>query len=215
MPVPRWWIKLWIEILDDPKMGMMQDHVWRRTVEMFLLAGELNEEGNLHTAEEIAWRIRGDEAEIIQALRQMEKVGIAEHLPDGGWRLTHFAKRNEALDDVTRQRLSRKAKQNSNAMGHRIVTKSDQKREGESDSEEESDKESLSLSAPVKEFLKLAGKDKFDKGQESQLAILAELIREHGPERAGLRQVGVAEAGYDGGQSDQLDADGRARVGGG
>lgn len=183
MPSPRWWIKLWIEILDDPKMGMMPDHIWRRTVEMFLRAGELNEDGNLHTVDELTWRLRGDDVEMIQALRYMETAGIVEHMPDGGWRLMHFAKRNEALDDVTRQRLSRKAKQNSNAMGHMTVTKSDQKREEESDSESDSEKDSLSLSEPVQEFLKLAGMKKFPKGSEVHLAALAELIRENGPEK--------------------------------
>lgn len=183
MPSPRWWIKLWVEILDDPKMGMMSDHIWRRTIEMILRAGELNEDGNIHSTEEITWRLRGDDVEMIQALRHMEKVGIVEHMPDGGWRLMHFAKRNEALDDVTRQRLSRKAKQNSNAMGHTPVTKSDQKRESESDTESETEKESLSLSAPVKEFLDLAGLKKFPKGSEALLKNLADLIRENGVEK--------------------------------
>jgi len=36
----NYWIKLYIEILHDAKMGAMSDRLWRRTIEMFLLAGE-------------------------------------------------------------------------------------------------------------------------------------------------------------------------------
>jgi hypothetical protein len=39
----KFWIKLNIEILDDLKMGRLANHMWRRAVELFLLAGR---EGN-------------------------------------------------------------------------------------------------------------------------------------------------------------------------
>lgn len=53
--------------------------------------------------------------------------------------------------------------------------------EGEGENKGES--ESLSLSAPVKEFLDLAGLKKFPKGSEALLKNLAELIRENGVEK--------------------------------
>ncbi len=33
----RIWVKLYIEALDDAKMGRLPDHIWRRAVELFLL----------------------------------------------------------------------------------------------------------------------------------------------------------------------------------
>ena len=36
----RIWIKLYLEILDDPKMDLLPDWLWRRAIELFLLAGE-------------------------------------------------------------------------------------------------------------------------------------------------------------------------------
>jgi hypothetical protein len=43
----RFWIKLYLEILDDPKMGRLPDHLWRRAVELFLLAGRAGNDGAL------------------------------------------------------------------------------------------------------------------------------------------------------------------------
>ena len=48
----KFWIKLYHEILDDPKMGRMPDRLWRRTIELFLLAGELD--GGISTARGVA-----------------------------------------------------------------------------------------------------------------------------------------------------------------
>jgi len=36
------WIKLYHEILDDPKMCKLSDRLYRRVMELFLLAGETN-----------------------------------------------------------------------------------------------------------------------------------------------------------------------------
>jgi hypothetical protein len=41
----RIWVKLYIEILDDPKMGRLTNHLWRRAVELFLLADKESVEG--------------------------------------------------------------------------------------------------------------------------------------------------------------------------
>lgn len=40
----KYWIKLYHEILHDPKMGRLPDNLWRRCIELFLLAGELGAE---------------------------------------------------------------------------------------------------------------------------------------------------------------------------
>jgi hypothetical protein len=43
-----------IEILDDPKMGCLPNHLWRRAVELFLLAGREGNDGALPPIEEMA-----------------------------------------------------------------------------------------------------------------------------------------------------------------
>jgi len=54
----KFWIKLYVEILDDAKMGRLSNHLWRRAVEFFLLAGREGNDGALPPVEEMAWTLR-------------------------------------------------------------------------------------------------------------------------------------------------------------
>ena len=36
----KYWIKLYHEVLDDPKMARLPDRLYRRCIEVFLLAGK-------------------------------------------------------------------------------------------------------------------------------------------------------------------------------
>ena len=42
-----YWLKLYIEILDDPKMAVLPDRLWRRIIELFLIAKKLHMNGHL------------------------------------------------------------------------------------------------------------------------------------------------------------------------
>lgn len=150
----RYWIKLWIEILDDPKMGKMPDWLWRRTVELFLLAGENGNDGELPSVSDMAWRLRSDEPKLSEALRALERVGVVEPLPEGKWKVKNFVKRNEALDDVTRQRLHRESSRKGDYYGHHGVTKRDTDTETDSETEtEQKERES----GPPDDFSKMQG----------------------------------------------------------
>ncbi len=106
----KYWIKLYHEILQDPKMGRLPDNVWRRAIEIFLLAGELDEEGKLPETEEIAWLLRQPVIETFEAeLAHLEKVGVLTRLPDG-WLVTKFADRQAASTDAERMKEYRKRK---------------------------------------------------------------------------------------------------------
>ncbi len=50
----NYWIKLYHEILRDPKMARLPDRVWRRTIELFLLAGEIGKNGTIRNTDDIA-----------------------------------------------------------------------------------------------------------------------------------------------------------------
>jgi hypothetical protein len=113
----KYWIKLYHEILQDPKMGRLPDNVWRRAIELFLLAGELDEEGKLPETEEIAWLLRRPSIETFEAeLAHLEKVGILSRLPDG-WLVTKFAERQAASTDADRMKEYRKRKQKGQFLG--------------------------------------------------------------------------------------------------
>lgn len=76
------WIKLYTEILSDPKMGRMNDKLFRRTIELFLLAGKEDKLGKLPSIEDIAWSLHISEKEVQTVLRELEKVGIVSYISD-------------------------------------------------------------------------------------------------------------------------------------
>lgn len=90
------YIKLFHEILHDPKMGRLTDNLWRRVIEVFLLAGENGHNGNLPSIENMAWELRLSIEELESNLQTLAKYDIVSLTPDG-WHVTHFEKRQAAI----------------------------------------------------------------------------------------------------------------------
>jgi hypothetical protein len=67
------WIKLYIEVLDDVKMGTMPDSLWRSTIELFLAAGEAYEDGRLPKLERLAWRLRWSMEKANQVMAELSQ----------------------------------------------------------------------------------------------------------------------------------------------
>jgi len=101
------YIKLWNEILDDPKMGFLPDNVWRRCIELFMFAGELYLDGQLPDTAHIAYRLHGLNPDALQAeLEQLEQVGVLEQ-NEQGWFIIAFAERQRARTSTERSQLRR------------------------------------------------------------------------------------------------------------
>jgi hypothetical protein len=98
----KYWIKLYHEILDDPKMGRLPDALWRRTIELFLLAGDLDADGVLPAVDDMAWRLRVDPAALATDLKALANVGIVTSCDDGCWIVTKFADRQAAATSSER-----------------------------------------------------------------------------------------------------------------
>ncbi len=109
-----YWIKLYHEILRDPKMGLLDDHTWRRTIELFLIAGERNEAGQLPPISDTAWLLRTSEQDLQESLQQLERLGVAQQ-DEAGWLISNFAKRQAPLSAAERMRLYRKRKRSSDS----------------------------------------------------------------------------------------------------
>ena len=119
----RIWIKLFIEILDDPKMGRLPNHLWRRAVELFLLAGRQGNDGALPPVEEMAWILRlspqsGDK--LLEDLQGLAEVGVVHSAQPGQWTVTHFAKWQAAIPVDERIRQFRE--RNGGAVTGHVVT---------------------------------------------------------------------------------------------
>ncbi len=117
----NYWIKLYNEILDDPKMGTLPDRLYRRVIELFLIAGRTNKDGEIPDTQSIAWLLRQPLAEIQQDLEQIAAIGIIKKTATG-WIVTKFAERQSPISDVERKRHQRARDKNEEYYGHEDVT---------------------------------------------------------------------------------------------
>jgi len=105
----RYWIKLYHEVLADPKMGRLSDRLYRRTIELFLLAGQEDKAGYLPELDEMAWILRLDPQELYADLEALAATNIVQ-LRDEGWIVTKFAERQDAETGAERVSRYRQAK---------------------------------------------------------------------------------------------------------
>ncbi len=140
-----YWLKLYIEILDDPKMATMPDRVWRRTIELFLVAKRMNKDGHLPDTRQIAWLLRMDANELEHDMRQIASTGIIEQ-EVGGWYIPKFAQRQAAVPAAERKSQERSRKQSQQyyedvTNQSRNVTQRTENREQRTETETETETE--------------------------------------------------------------------------
>ena len=117
----KYWIKLYHEILDDPKMGRLSDRLWRRTIEMFLLAGDYDKDGELPPIEDVAWRLRTDNETLQQDVEALQRIGILS--VNGSIHLvTNFSERQSAMSGAERVSRFRESKRKDEYYGNEDVT---------------------------------------------------------------------------------------------
>lgn len=75
------------ELIDNPKMAKLPDKIWRRLVELFLIAKVTTNDGNLPNAESLAWKLRVPLSEIIPDLLSLEENGFIQKISN-----TYFIK---------------------------------------------------------------------------------------------------------------------------
>jgi hypothetical protein len=93
----KYWLKLYYEMLDDIKVARLSDHLWRRLVECFLLAGDTNRGGKLPPLDEIAFRLRENNEELLEAdLIELQRLGFLQS-KDNVYTVTNFEKRQKPL----------------------------------------------------------------------------------------------------------------------
>lgn len=154
-----YWIKLYDEILDDPKMGRLSDGAFRLAISLFLLAGrQESRDGRLPDIEDVAWALRLSSDLFGQYWQELERAGIV-HLEDGNPVVTNFEKRQSALSPAEKQKRYRDRKRQEALQDSYhdeytnvtdSVTKSNTEIEREIDKEEDEEKEgSLSSSDPT------------------------------------------------------------------
>lgn len=112
----NYWIKLYIEIIDDPKMAVLPDRLWRRVIELFLLAGKMGENGLLPTTSQLAWLMRMNTDELELDMQQLSMTGIIESIPNG-WLIPKFKERQAPISSTNRSREFRKKERSDQYAG--------------------------------------------------------------------------------------------------
>lgn len=141
-----YWIKLYLEIIDDPKMATLPDRLWRRSIELFLLAGRLctDKSGDLPDINQISWLLRIPSQELHLDMTQLEATGIVQKTNDG-WNVINFKKRQAASSNAERKKRERERRNSEQYAGvtdlSRNVTQINRVRLTESESETESETE--------------------------------------------------------------------------
>jgi hypothetical protein len=147
----KYWIKLYHEILDDYKMGMLPDRLYRRVIELFLFAGEFESEGELPKVEAMAWRLRMQPEELLRDLEALQEKEIVM-LHNGKWIVTKFAERQAPVSDAERMRRLRERKQKEQYYGDEPVTDSVTKRNVDTDTDTDTDTDENRLDDAKSDF---------------------------------------------------------------
>ena len=120
----KYWIKLYHEMLDDPKMGRLSDSQFRLAVNLFLLAGDCDNGGALPAPEDMRWRLR-EPANFDADLDALLAGGILEE--NGGvLRVTQFSERQSAMPAEERARRRRERGRKTGYYRHESGEKSAQ-----------------------------------------------------------------------------------------
>lgn len=173
----KYWIKLYHEILDDPKMGRLPDHLWRRSVETFLLAGEYDHGGYLPPVGDMAWKLRSTEQEIEECLQALAAIDITRK-DENGWCVIHFAERQDADSNAERQERYRKSRRHGNDKSNDPLQNRNADIDIDIDKELDVTKESLSsgVLAPLSEaFDKFSGLPTFSPNPKEYITGLERL----------------------------------------
>lgn len=101
-----YWVKLYLEILHDPKMGRLSDRLWRRVIELYLLAGENGGTGDIPDTDDLAWTLRADRDELETELQELANIDVVRET-ETGWFVIEFAKHQSRREGSARGKRSR------------------------------------------------------------------------------------------------------------
>jgi len=119
----NYWIKLYTEILDDPKMAMLDDHLWRRFYEFCLVAGKGNKGGALPTVDQMAWLLRTDAEGLQDDVTALVEIGLLSWNADN-LTVTNFSKRQDKMSNAEKQMKFRERLQKDEYYSNQDVTES-------------------------------------------------------------------------------------------
>lgn len=133
-----YWAKVYIEIIDDPKMATLPDRLWRRIIELFLLAKKFNNGGHLPDTKQLAWMLRMATDDLDLDMKQISSTKIVVQT-ETGWFIPNFEKRQAAATNTERVQQFRKRQQKEQYYGNVTQTKRNVSQSTETETETETE----------------------------------------------------------------------------
>jgi len=106
----KYWIKLYHEMIDDPKVMTLRPALRWRFIETLLMAGEMDEDGYLPTIKEYSWRVRDSEEIVETEFVELLDAGLLSR-DDTRFFVTKFAERQAPISGAERVSRYRERKQ--------------------------------------------------------------------------------------------------------
>jgi len=98
----KYWLKIYYEMLDDPKIGQLRPALRWRFIECLLVAGECDDGGYIPDSAGYAWRVRADADVVDTELTELAQHGLLSRV-DGRWHVTKFEERQSPVSNAERQ----------------------------------------------------------------------------------------------------------------
>lgn len=117
----RYWIKLYTEILKDPKMGRLTDRQFRTCINLFALAGEYDQEGALPSVADMGWILRMNEAELLDNLNELASVGIVRCINDT-WLVCKWQERQAKAPSAAPDKVLQRVHEHRQRQRNEVVT---------------------------------------------------------------------------------------------
>lgn len=123
-----YWIKVRHSTLQDREIATLSDRLWRRNMELNLLAGQEHKDGYLPDVSQMAWDLRLTDEELLEDLRALQDRGLVEEREEG-WYVTRFSETQAPTSAADRMRRMRQRKRKEEK-------KSQKKKKKETETEE-------------------------------------------------------------------------------
>jgi len=179
----KYWIKLYHEILEDPKMIRLDDRLYRRVIELFVLAGREDNEGILPALDDMAIMLRLNAEELETDLIEIQKIGIIGNI-DGRWIVAKFANRQAPMSKAEFMRRKRVTERSDEYQAEHYPPVT----EGVTDSNTDKkriDKKRVEVEEvdPLKILVNSSGLPDFPGSQRQYIEIVHRMAEDHGIEK--------------------------------
>lgn len=166
----RYWLKLFHEIIYDPKVMRLAPPARLRFYECLCLAGDINKGGELSPVPDMMFVFRVSEEQLIAELNELINAGLVMKQGEV-YIVKNFKKRQEKMTDAERMNRYRDTKQKEEYYEDRVKRTSNELvtiRNADIDIDIDKDKEQDTEERLINQYLKVTGQDYFPKGRPNR-----------------------------------------------